>query len=187
MQTSQAVDVIGGGVKVNALPERTSAIINHRINIGEAPKDAAKHVEHFARMVAEKYNLTLHAYDDVKESPSSISLSMADTTLDVAPVTPTNVDEETAYMILSGTTRALYGEDLVVTPAIMTGNTDTRYYWALTKNIFRFGPGYDPEDEGGLGNIHTVDEHISVVNHINSVKWFSLFVRNMDEANIERM
>jgi len=62
-----------------------------------------------------------------------------------------------------------------------------RYYWALTKNIFRFGPGYDPEDEGGLGNIHTVDEHISVVNHVNSVKWFSLFVRNMDEASIERM
>jgi len=126
MQTSQAVDVIGGGVKVNALPERTSAIINHRINIGETPKDAAKHVEHFAKMVAEKYNLTLHAYDGVKEAPLSISLSMSDTTLDVAPVTPTNVDKETAYKILSGTTRALYGEDLVVTPAIMTGNTDTR-------------------------------------------------------------
>lgn len=31
--TTQAVDLIEGGVKVNALPERASAVINHRIAI----------------------------------------------------------------------------------------------------------------------------------------------------------
>ena len=40
-------------------------------------------------------------------------------------------------------------------------------------------------DSGQLNNIHTVDEHISVVNHIGMVKWFTLFVRNMDEADLE--
>lgn len=29
--TTQAVDLIEGGVKVNALPERASAVVNHRI------------------------------------------------------------------------------------------------------------------------------------------------------------
>lgn len=29
--TTQAVDIIGGGVKVNALPEKAFAIVNHRI------------------------------------------------------------------------------------------------------------------------------------------------------------
>ena len=40
-------------------------------------------------------------------------------------------------------------------------------------------------DSGSLNNIHTVDEHISVKNHIGMVKWFTLFVRNMDEAELD--
>jgi Gly-Xaa carboxypeptidase len=32
LQTSQAVDVISGGVKVNALPERAQAVVNYRVN-----------------------------------------------------------------------------------------------------------------------------------------------------------
>ena len=65
----------------------------------------------------------------------------------------------------------------------MTGNTDTRYYWKLTKNIFRFSPGWDPEAEG-FGNIHTVDEKVSVKGHIRSVQWYTFFIRNMDEAEL---
>ena len=66
----------------------------------------------------------------------------------------------------------------------MTGNTDTKYYWDLSRHIFRFAPGYDGESSG-LGNIHTVDERISIKNHVNTVQWFSLFIRNMDEADLE--
>lgn len=66
-----------------------------------------------------------------------------------------------------------------------TGNTDTRYFWSLTPHIFRYGPGYDPTSDNGLGNIHTVDEKISVANHLGMVKWFTLFVRNMDDAVLE--
>jgi Gly-Xaa carboxypeptidase len=54
----------------------------------------------------------------------------------------------------------------------------------LTRHIFRFAPGFDPEDEAGLGTIHTVDERVSVLNHVNSVRWYMLFVRNMDEAGL---
>ena len=185
MQTSQAVDVITGGVKVNALPERTTVTVNHRINIGDEPEDVWDRLTALAKPIAGKYNLTLHAFDGVEEEPSSISLYASDTTLRTAPVTPTNVDKITPYAILAGTTRALYGEDLIVTPGMTTGNTDTRYYWDITRHIFRFGPGYDPLFEGGLGNIHTVDEHISAVNHVSTVKWFTLFVRNMDEADLD--
>ena len=184
MQTSQAADVINGGVKVNALPERTSAIINHRINIGEEPKTVWDHVTALAKPVAEKHNLTLNAFNGKIEAPLSITLWPSETTLDVAPITPTDTTSITPYYILAGTTRGLYGEDIIVAPGIMTGNTDTRYYWDITKHIFRFGPGYDAELDNGLGNIHTVDEKVSVTNHVNAVKWFTLFVRNMDGADM---
>ncbi|KAK4183068.1 hypothetical protein QBC35DRAFT_394665 [Podospora australis] len=184
MQTSQAVDIISGGVKVNALPERATVVVNHRINIGETTKVVEDRITKLAGHIAKKYNLTLHAFDG-KEEPSSIILEPSKHKLEVAPVTPANgADSKSPYAILAGTVRALYGKEIVVTPGIMTGNTDTRYYWDLTKHIFRFTPGLDPEDGAGLGNIHTVDERVSVLNHINSVKWFTLFVLNMDEADL---
>jgi Gly-Xaa carboxypeptidase len=99
-------------------------------------------------------------------------------------VTPTNIDTVTPYAVLSGTTRALYGDAIVMAPGIMTGNTDTRYYWALSRHIFRYVPGWDPESEG-MGRIHTVDERVSVKAHVDNVKWFGLFIRNMDEADLD--
>jgi Gly-Xaa carboxypeptidase len=180
MQTSQAVDVITGGIKTNALPERVTVVVNHRINVGETPQVVWDRLTRLAGGVAKKYGLDLHAFDG-KEEPSSINLDSSATTLEVAPVTPA---DGPPFRVVAGTTRALYGKEVVVAPGIMTGNTDTRYYWNLTKHIFRFGPGYDPTDGNGLGGIHTVNEKVSVVNHINAVKWFTLFVRNMDEVEL---
>lgn len=185
MQTSQAVDIITGGTKVNAMPETAVATVNHRINIGDKPDNVWAHLTHLVKPIAQKYNLSVHAFDGQPAAYNSISLAARINTLSPAPVTPTNVDSVTPYAVLSGTIRALYGEDTIVAPSLMTGNTDTRYYWALTKHIFRFGPGYVKEVDSGLGNIHTVDEKISASNHFKVVKWYTLFLRNMDEAELE--
>jgi Gly-Xaa carboxypeptidase len=176
MTTSVAVDVIRGGVKVNALPERTQVTVNHRINVGEHGSTVKAKLTYLAKDVAAKHNLTVHAFDADEESPSSITLRARTNEIQPAPVTPTIVDPLTPYSILSGTTRALYGEEIIVSPGIMTGNTDTRYYWDLSRHIFRYAPGLDPEFEG-LGNIHTVDEAISVKNHVTLIQWYSLFIR----------
>lgn len=184
MTTSVAVDIIHGGVKTNALPERTQFTVNHRINVGSNTEAILAHITSLAAKTAQKYDLTLTPFNGT-ETPSSITLSHRDTLLEPAPVTPTHFEPKhsSAYSILSGTTRALYGKDLFVAPGIMTGNTDTRYYWDLTENIFRYNPGWDKE-QGGLGNIHTVNERIGVQAHVDTVRWMSVFVRNMDEADL---
>src|SRR6266480_1618592 len=146
--TSVAVDVIRGGVKVNALPERTIATVNHRISIGEHPSTVKEKLTRLAKQVTDKYNLTLHAFSGGKETSRSITLRAGNTVLEPAPLTPTDVEFLSAYSILSGTTRALYGEKVIMAPGVMTGNTDTRYYWDVSRNIFRFGPGWDEDDEG---------------------------------------
>ncbi|KAF2749721.1 Zn-dependent exopeptidase [Sporormia fimetaria CBS 119925] len=184
MTTSVAVDLISGGVKTNALPERTSFTVNHRINVGSNIASILSHITDLASQIATKYNLTLHAFNGT-ETPSSITLSHRKTALEPAPVTPTVIDPKapSAYSVLAGTTRALYGEDVLVAPGIMTGNTDTRYYWDLSENIFRFAPGWDKEQEG-LGSIHTVDERISVQAHMDATRWFVKFLRNLDEVDL---
>ena len=185
LTTSVAVDIIGGGVKANALPERTTALINHRINVGDHVSDVKKHLTELASKIADKYNLTLHAFMGEDETPSSITLTTSKEVLEPAPVSPTTVDSMTPYWVVAGTTRALYGKQVFLAPGIMTGNTDTRYYWDTTSHIFRYKPGYD-SDEAGLdgGEIHTVDENVSVLSHVRNVKWYSLFIRNMNEIEL---
>ncbi|KAF4549645.1 Carboxypeptidase S-like protein [Elsinoe fawcettii] len=193
MQTSQAVDIISGGAKVNALPELASAVVNHRVNIGEHPSVPQKRIAHLAAKIAKEHNLTLHAFpeDESKIGGRSILLSASETTLEPAPSTPIEnftpgTKRLSPWGVLSGTTRDLYGEDVKMAPGMTTGNTDTRYYWDLSRHIFRYGPGWDPEDdEFGFGNIHTVDEKQSVTGHVNMVRWFVKWVGNVDGADFE--
>lgn len=181
--TSASPDVIGGGVKNNALPERTRLLVNHRVNVGDHTSDVQERLKKLAQQVADKHNLTVNAFGDVIETPRSITLNTNKDVLEPAPVTPTSVNGVTPYSVLSGTTRALYGEKLLMAPGLSTGNTDTRFYWDLTPHIFRFEPGWDPENEGFSG-IHTVDEKIGVSAHIKGIQWYSLFIRNMDETEL---
>ncbi|KAI0150143.1 peptidase family M20/M25/M40 [Xylariaceae sp. FL1272] len=184
--TSLAPDIISGGVKTNALPERTRVVVNHRINVGDTVRSVQSKIASLAEQIAAKHNLTVQAFNDEPEAPRTIKLNSGIHVLEPAPVTPTSVDGTTPYSVLSGTTRALYGPDMLVAPGIMTGNTDTRFYWNLTRHIFRYGPGWDPEggsmfDDG----IHTVNEKVSVVAHTRGVQWYSAFIRNMDEAKLQ--
>lgn len=185
--TSVAADLIRGGAKINALPERTVLTVNHRVNVGDRTADVKTKLAGVAAGVADKFNLTLHAFPEDSEegeTPSSVTLRVR-TFLEPAPVSPTTVveGETNAWSVLGGTTRAVYGEGLVMAPGLSTGNTDTKFYWDLTENIYRYMPAWDGE-ESGLGNIHTVDERASMVGHVRAVRWFSLFVRNMDEADL---
>lgn len=184
-KTTVAVDVIHGGIKINALPETTTVSINHRVNIGDTIDGIKNKYTELAASVAERHNLYLSAFDDstpTEDLPSTIVL-VSKYALDPAPLTPTSIDGTTPFSVFSGTTRALYGQEVIVAPALTTGNTDTRHYWDLTRHIFRFSPGWDPRDEG-LGNAHTVNERVGASHHVAGVQWYSLFIRNMDEADL---
>ncbi|KAI1126409.1 peptidase family M20/M25/M40 [Nemania abortiva] len=182
--TSVATDVISGGIKSNALPERTRVLVNHRVNVGDSTNDVKSQITHLTQRIASKYNLTVHAFDNAPETPSSITLKSVHA-LEPAPVTPTSVDGTTPYGVLSGTTRGLYGEDILMAPGIMTGNTDTKFYWDLTKHIFRYAPGFVPGKPELLPDgIHTVNEKLNIIGHIKGAQWYSMFIRNMDEAEL---
>jgi Gly-Xaa carboxypeptidase len=60
-----------------------------------------------------------------------------------------------------------------------TGNTDTQFYWNLTKNnIFR----YDHLKAGDGVNIHTVDEHVRATAIPTMVRFFVNLILNADES-----
>ncbi len=164
--------IISGGAPgcFNAPPERNPRRREPLRQRRRPPSDVQAKLTRLASAVADKYNLTLHAFTGEDESPSSITLSAGST----PGARAGDADVRRAlspYAVLSGTTRALYGTDVVMAPGIMTGNTDTRYYWDLSRHIFRFMPGWDPTRTSTCDpfqGIHTVDEKLSIRFHMRT-------------------
>ena len=183
MSTSVAVDVINGGVKVNALPEEVKTVINHRVNIGSKTASVERKITSLARKIAKKHGLSVIGFGETDEGKTNTIVLSANNVLEPAPITPTASDQM-PYRVVAGTTRALFGEHIIVSPGEMTGNTDTRYYWPLSKHIFRYNPSRGRVTKGGspMGKIHTVDESQDVQGHLESVSWFWGFIMNMDVA-----
>ncbi|KAJ3187999.1 hypothetical protein HDU85_006392 [Gaertneriomyces sp. JEL0708] len=177
MQTTQAVDVIRGGVKVNALPERSEVMINYRIAVESSVDELKEKFVHLVKKKAQKYNLMLDAFGDKYETRNvrwgTMRLSTREA-LNPAPVSPMTSD---AYAVLAGTVKHTFGRDVVVAPTVMTGNTDTKYYWNLTRDIYRFSPVRSADKY----NIHTVDERVSISGHLEGVWFYHELIRNFDE------
>lgn len=179
LQTSQAADLINGGVKSNALPEKVSALINYRVALHETPQTVIDRAIRIVGPIVQKHNLTWSAFpstlgdqDDTAPSTNHLTLSTPSNPLSPAPVSPTDSSTESVWRRFAGVTRSVFesipslgGKKVVVSGDIMTGNTDTRFYWNLSENIYR----WSPSREGKSLNIHTVDERVSIDVHLEAM------------------
>lgn len=187
VSTSQAIDIIHAGVKVNALPESVELIANYRVAVGSTVQDVKDHITALARPISRRFGLSAKLFGsnesavvaaDEETGGGGYLNVVSINELAPAPVSPTRGSQ--AWRVLSGTILHTldHSDDLVVAPGIMTGNTDTRYYWNLSKNIYRFTPIHRSKSV----NLHTVDEKLWFNDHIDAIWFFHELVRNYDEA-----
>lgn len=188
VQTSQAVDVIVGGIKVNALPETVRLMVNHRVIMHESIDFVNQHIHDALAPVAQEYNLDFNGIGDKDESTSSGGvLSMrALQTLPPAPLTPTG--NNGVWRIFSGTLRQVFettdaghGKTVVPVGNIMTGNTDTTHYWDVTRNIYR----YTPSRDGTRLNAHAIDERMEMTAHLEGIRLYYDLIRNFNSWDEE--
>ena len=120
--------------------------------------------------LAKTFNLTYSAFgrqisEEGASASGTLTLSAAfQNGLEPAPITPTGADAA-PYQLLSGTIKATYNahrsindaDAIIVAPSIMSGNTDTRFYWKLSPHIFRYNHN-NAAGKNPLSNIHTVNE-----------------------------
>ncbi|KAH9066868.1 hypothetical protein EDB87DRAFT_466588 [Lactarius vividus] len=189
--TTQAIDLIQGGVKTNALPEGAWAVVNHRIATQSSVSAVQRRDTDILKYLANEFNLSFTAFgSDITPdgAPSAGKLTLTDaweSELEPAPVTPT--DEDSApWQLMSGTIKAAYnahrgleGEDnIFVSPGVMSGNTDTRFYWKLTPHIMRYShlSGVD------TSTIHTVNEHLGADDLVEMIRFFTTLILNVDET-----
>lgn len=139
MGTTTAIDVINGGVKVNALPEVVTILINHRIDFSESIKSTQDHLAKILKKVSKKYDFTLSAFDDADVHGRYIKVENFGPALEPAPLTPTTGG---VWELFAGTIKSTFpgpkGEERIVAPWASTGNTDCKMYYNLTKHVYRF-------------------------------------------------
>lgn len=177
LRTSQAIDIIDGGFKANALPETVSVLINSRVALESTVNETMTKFINQIKETCAEYDLGLE-YNGLeiieKTEYGSFSVEI-DVGRDPIPSSPNN----DVWKHFAGSIKSFYEDvvfparfenppnELVIAPTIMSGNTDCMNYLSLTDNIYRFQPGFISPDT--IGTIHSVNEHVDFETVMNSV------------------
>ncbi|SCU87458.1 LADA_0E04126g1_1 [Lachancea dasiensis] len=188
LRTSQAIDIIKGGIKANALPEVTSFLVNHRIDINSSVNKTLERDVDLVKQVAHQFGYGV-TFNNQKIIPST-ELGYIEVTakkgLEPAPISP--VEGSDVWDLFAGTIQNVFENghfkenpevEFYVTQALISGNTDTKYYWRLTENIYRFMGMVIEEDT--MRTIHSVNEHIPMSAHLSTVAFVYEYIVNVNE------
>ncbi|KAK5575931.1 hypothetical protein RB653_007066 [Dictyostelium firmibasis] len=153
-KTTTALSMVQAGTKPNVIPTTASAWVSHRIINGNS-------IEFVKSRILDLINDTRITMEiEAFLEPSPIS----------SPFT-------TAYQILKQTIYQQFGGyNVKVVPTQLMANTDTRHYWDITDNIYRFIPI--------VGNfmdfvsIHGNNEKISIDDYIKTIHFYKKLILN---------
>ncbi|KAM9901433.1 hypothetical protein OXX69_008706 [Metschnikowia pulcherrima] len=188
--TSQAVDIVFGGVKSNALPEYAEVLINHRIAVESSVEQVLSRNLDLVVSVAKEYDLGVEHGEQVirpRTKNGHFSISNA-ASLEPAPFTPLY---DAHWKLLAGSLRHVYeevcagtmgdfeGSTIIPAPGMAAGNTDTKHYWGLTNHIYRYRPGLVPSVQA---HAHGVDEHIVFDSHLQIIAFYYEYLQSVDSA-----
>lgn len=150
IRTTIAFTMIEGSQAANVLPQTASAIANIRVLQGDNLESVIEHI----RKVNPKIEFEVDKL--LVEEPSDIS----------------NIDAP-SYKILNKTINKIYPQ-VVVLPYLMVGGTDSRKYFQLCENIYRFSAVILKKSD--LDTIHSDNERISIENFSNMIKFYIEFL-----------
>ncbi|CAA7269792.1 unnamed protein product [Cyclocybe aegerita] len=175
VQTSKAATIFNAGLKSNALAENAHALFNTRIEIFSSPPEVQESYFGLIQPIAEEYSLLLNG-DRVSEGATIGNITIEwNKSMNPSPIAPSTIASE-GWDIFSRAVQATFGEEVITAPSAMTGNTDTRHYWNLSENIYR----WSPNRVGTTLGIHTVDERIKIVTHVEGIKFYTELILQSD-------
>ncbi|KAN0055843.1 hypothetical protein ACTA71_011730 [Dictyostelium dimigraforme] len=152
-RTTTALTIFNAGNKANVIPMEANATINFRVVPGDTSNDI---IEHVNRVI----------------NDDRVKISKISNVIEPAPVSSTT---SKAFNLLQSTILQEF-PDVVVAPTIMIANTDTRHYWNLTENIFRFCPMVLENND--LQRLHGIDERLTIKNYKQLVDFYYHLLKN---------
>lgn len=153
VRTTIAPTMLRAGVKDNVLPIEARAVINFRILPGETFETVKEHVER----AIDNELITIREYGSIRILPSPVSSVESD-----------------SYQKLS---RAImdHFRDIYITPYLVTGATDSRYFTDFTDQVYRFSA--NRVDMNDLGSVHGTNERINADSYTSSIDFYNHFIR----------
>lgn len=147
--------MLRGGVKENSLPTFAAVNLNVRILQGDSIESVMEYV----------HKIT---------NDTSIQLILKKPYHDPSPITASNGK---VWDALSATIKENW-PDVIITPIVAPGTTDSRHYASLSKNVFRFIPV--TMDNESKEQIHGINERIGIDEYRRSIKFYSDLIKNMN-------
>lgn len=140
--------ILESGIRENVIPSQARAIVNTRILPGESIKE----VEAFIRRGVDDDRIKIRLTGDFATEPSAMTDFHSDAFKKVAD----------AAMAVS--------DDLIPTPFIMVGATDSRNFRAISNGVVNFCPTTD-----GKG-YHGIDERLPIKDFQRAIQFYTLLI-----------
>jgi carboxypeptidase PM20D1 len=154
LRTTTAPTILQAGVKENVLPSTARAVINFRLLPGDS---VATVLDHVRRVIAD----------------TQVTIAVrGGFAAEASPVSPTSSED---FAIVQRTIRQV-APGTVVTPWLVVGGTDARYFTRLTPNVYRAGAGTIGSDD--LKRVHGIDERVGVTDYARTIAFYVQLIRN---------
>lgn len=154
VRTTYITTVCHVGSAPNVLSQKAEAIINCRTLPGETSKDIVEHI----KSVAGKYLDNVEIM--VTREPSEIS-----------PI------DTKGFEKLEESIEHFF-PNAVITPYLVVGGSDSRKYYNVCKNIYRFTPFIVTDRE--MKAFHNTNESITLDNYKRMIEFYKHFITNFD-------
>lgn len=148
IRTTTAPTIFQSGVKENVIPSVATAIINFRTLPGTSTDDVIAHTK---KVINDKrISITVRDGGDTPDIVADV--------------------EDVSFRYLQRTIRS-WRNDVLVTPYLVLGRTDGRYFTALTKQVYRFIPFND------FKGFHGVNEKVGADEFKQAVLFYYFLVK----------
>jgi carboxypeptidase PM20D1 len=163
VRTTTALTVFNAGTKVNVIPMTASCTINHRVH----PGDSIEKVIDYDKRIINDHRVRLERI------------------LGASAIEPSKVSDHhaPAFADLKDMVRAVYPE-AAIAPSMFLANSDSRHFWDVAPQIFRFNPIKLHMTE--VKRFHGVDECIRVDGFAKVVLCFKRFFESTDRRVVPR-
>lgn len=152
-----------GGFQINVNAPEAKAYVNHRIH----PAQTVKQVIEYDKWVINDDRVKIKLVYEMNPHPMS----------------PCG-EEDFGYQTVKNSIRQIWNNTRVA-PGLMIGNTDTKHYLKMCKNVYRFSPTVMwPED---VPRFHGDNERMSVKNYEQVVNFYYHLMMNADKERVEPM
>jgi carboxypeptidase PM20D1 len=154
IRTVISTTMLHGGSKENSLPTFAAANLNIRIPQADTIESVMQYI----------HKIT----DDPR-----IQLTLKRLCHNPSPITPSN---GRAWQVLSNTIKENW-PDMIISPLVVPGTTDSRHYSSLSKNIFRFIPV--TVNNESKEQIHGINERISLNEYRKAILFYTELIKKI--------